>query len=89
MIYSTCTLAPEENEEVVNYILENFDVEIEKLDLPLKTREGICEWEGESYDGNLSKACRVYPQDNNTDGFFLAKVKKLGEKNEFSNTGQN
>ena len=79
MIYSTCTLAPEENEEVVDFILKNFDVEIENISLPLKTRQGICEWENKAYDKSLVNTCRVYPQDNDTDGFFLAKIKKLGE----------
>lgn len=79
MIYSTCTLSPEEDEEVVNFLKRNFDIEIEKLSLPLKMRCGICEWEGKEYDKEVQNACRLYPQDNNTDGFFLAKIRKLSD----------
>lgn len=79
MIYSTCTLAPEENELVVDYLLKNFNIEIESLELPLKFRSGICEWESEKLDGNLKKCLRLYPQDNDTDGFFVAKIRKVGE----------
>ena len=79
MIYSTCTLAPEENEMIVNFLLRNFDVEIEKLSLPLKFREGVCEWEGEKLDENVKKCLRLYPQDNNSDGFFVARIRKVGE----------
>jgi NOL1/NOP2/sun family putative RNA methylase len=79
MIYSTCTLGPEEDEAVVNYLKENFDIEIMKIDLPLKTRDGILEWEGETYNPEIKNCRRLYPQDNNSDGFFLAKIKKLSE----------
>lgn len=80
MIYSTCTLSPEENEEVVNSLKEQFDLEIEKISLPLKCRPGFVRWEEKSYDLALEKACRIYPQDNDTDGFFLCKIKKLSER---------
>jgi NOL1/NOP2/sun family putative RNA methylase len=80
MIYSTCTLSPEEDEEVVDFLKRNFDIEIEELSLPLKMRCGVCEWEGKQYDESVKNACRLYPQDNNTDGFFLAKIRKLSDK---------
>ncbi len=80
MIYSTCTLAPEEDEMIVNYLINKFDVEIEKLNLPLKFRCGVCEWEGKSLDESVGKCMRLYPQDNNTDGFFVARIKKLSEE---------
>lgn len=80
MIYSTCTLAPEENEEIVNYLLEKFDIEIESINLPLKYRKGICSWEGKDYSKEVEKCLRLYPQDNDTDGFFVARIKKLSEE---------
>jgi NOL1/NOP2/sun family putative RNA methylase len=78
MIYSTCTLSPEENEEVVNFLKKNFDVAIEKPDIPMKFREGLTEWKEKKFDTQLKNCCRIYPQDNNSDGFFLAKLKKIG-----------
>jgi len=80
MIYSTCTLGPEEDEMIVNALIENYDVEVEQIALPLKFRPGVCEWEGNELSGELSKCLRLYPQDNNTDGFFVAKIKKLSDK---------
>lgn len=76
MIYSTCTLSPEENEEVVDFLKQNFDITIEKINLPLKTRSGITKWEGKEYHEEVKNTIRLYPQDNNTDGFFVAKIKK-------------
>lgn len=81
MIYSTCTHEPEENEEIVNYLLERYDIEIMPISLPLKTRPGITEWNGKKYSSEIKKAVRLYPQDNNTEGFFLCKIKKLSNKN--------
>jgi NOL1/NOP2/sun family putative RNA methylase len=80
MIYSTCTLAPEEDEMVVDYLIRNFDIEIEELDLPLKTRAGVTEWEGKELSKDCEKCLRLYPQDNDTDGFFVCKIRKVSEK---------
>ena len=80
MIYSTCTLAPEEDEAIVNFLLRNFDVEVEALRLPLKFREGVCEWEGEKFNDEVKNCLRLYPQDNDTDGFFVARIRKISDE---------
>jgi 16S rRNA C967 or C1407 C5-methylase (RsmB/RsmF family) len=80
MIYSTCTLAPEENEMIVDYLIKKFDVKIEKIDLPLKFRKGVYSWEGNKMSKEVEKCLRLYPQDNDTDGFFVAKIRKLSEE---------
>lgn len=79
IVYSTCTHAPEENEEVVDFTLKEFQgqIEIEKIDLPVSCRPGIINWNDKNYDKEVIKSCRIYPQDSNTEGFFLAKFKKL------------
>jgi len=82
LVYSTCTHAPEENEAIVSFALENFPVKIETLSLPLKCRPGITEWDSKSYSPETAKACRIYPQDNNSEGFFLAKFTLLEEISE-------
>jgi NOL1/NOP2/sun family putative RNA methylase len=78
IVYSTCTHAPEENEEVIDFILKKFDnIKIEKIFLPLKTREGIIKWQEKEYLKDVKNSLRIYPQDNNTEGFFIAKLKKV------------
>ncbi len=79
IVYSTCTHAPEENEEVVDFILKEFGkkVNIEKINLPVKCRPGVNKWLDISYDKNVEKSCRIYPQDNNTEGFFIAKFRRV------------
>ena len=79
IVYSTCTHAPEENEEVVDSVLNEFKNEIEliPLELPLKTRSGLTTWNEKIYDERVRLAKRVYPQDNNTEGFFVAKFRRV------------
>ncbi|MCW1303677.1 MAG: RsmB/NOP family class I SAM-dependent RNA methyltransferase [Candidatus Parvarchaeota archaeon] len=78
LVYSTCTLAPEENEEVVDFLLKKYEnAEIEKIGLKgLKFREGIVEWKGKRYDDEVRHCMRIYPQDNDTEGFFVASIIK-------------
>ena len=78
-VYSTCTHAPEENEAIVSFILENFPVEIQTVSLPLKPRQGLTSWKEEKFNPQVTKACRIYPQDNDSEGFFVSKFKLLKE----------
>lgn len=78
LIYSTCTHAPEENEGVISEILKEFsNIKLEKISLPIKYRKGITNWQEKKYSKEVEKCARIYPQDNNTEGFFIAKIKKL------------
>ena len=79
IVYSTCTHAPEENEEVLDYILNEFKdkIKIEKINLPVKCRPGLSGWAGGKYNDEVKLSCRIYPQDNDSEGFFIAKFKKI------------
>ena len=78
IVYSTCTHAPEENEEVLDFILRKFkNVKIEKLSLPMeiKFRKGITKWQEKEYLEEIKYSCRIYPHLSNSEGFFIAKLK--------------
>lgn len=77
LVYSTCTHAPEENEEVIDFALKNFNVKIEKINLPIKTKEGITEWEDKKYSNEIKLTHRIYPHLSDTEGFYIAKMKKI------------
>jgi len=82
IVYSTCTHAPEENEAVVDFAVRNFPVEVIKIELPLRCRPGVLEWYDERFSNEVCKSCRIYPQDNDSEGFFIAKFKLLEEVKE-------
>ena len=78
MVYSTCSLEPEEDEGVVDFLLQKFEnVEIMKVDLPgLKRSPAILEFEVVKYNSQVKHCIRIWPQDNDTEGFFVCKIKK-------------
>ena len=82
LLYSTCTYAPEENEKSVDFLIREFGMEVQEINLPLKCRPGITEWQDEKFNDQVIKACRVYPQDNDTEGFFVCKLKKIKKEEE-------
>ena len=79
LVYSTCTHSPEENEEVIDFALKNFPVKIESVSLPLKCRPGITKWKDKNYNKEVDKCLRIYPQDNDSEGFFVCKMTLIGE----------
>ena len=81
MIYSTCSYAPEENEEVIQYLLDNYGdkIKIETISLPIKSRPGITEWKNKKFSDELKKCHRFYHHDNDLEGFFICKIRKMGE----------
>ena len=77
IIYSTCTFAPEENENVISQILEEENVELKKININgLKLGHGITNWKENEYDKDVKKCARMWPHHNDTDAFFLARMEK-------------
>ena len=78
MVYSTCTVAPEENEAVVAHLLARQpEAEVCEAELPgLKMRPGLSEWEREQFPEAVGRCRRILPQDNDTEPFFVALIRK-------------
>lgn len=76
LVYSTCTYAPEENEEVVGSFLAETGARVESLDLDLPAAPGLTAWEGESFPPELALAQRLYPHRFDSEGFFVVRLVK-------------
>lgn len=78
LVYSTCTLAPEENEGVVSDILAKHpDLKLEvidKTDIPFAIN-GIKSFEGVVYNSDIEKTLRILPS-SMAEGFYVAKMQK-------------
>ncbi|MFT4310681.1 MAG: RsmB/NOP family class I SAM-dependent RNA methyltransferase [Candidatus Woesearchaeota archaeon] len=78
LVYSTCTTEPEENEGVVTQFLQQHpDMQLQTIDLAIKRSEPITRFEDKIYHQEIHKCLRIWPQDNDTEGFFIAKMTKL------------
>ena len=78
LVYSTCTHAPEENEEVIDFALKEFpNIKIEKISLPIKFNTGIKKWKDKEYLEDVKYSCRIYPHEYDTEGFFIAKFRRV------------
>ena len=78
MIYSTCTLEPEENEGVVTYLLEKYpNARIEEVNLhqSIKHEKGITKWSGNKYHPTVKNTIRITPSSEMM-GFYIAKIFK-------------
>ncbi|NPA10713.1 MAG: RsmB/NOP family class I SAM-dependent RNA methyltransferase [Epsilonproteobacteria bacterium] len=77
MIYATCTFSPEENEEVIDFLLKRYDnAKVLEVDLPIQNiQKGITHWEDKEYNPEVKKCIRILPKDAYS-GFFFTKIAK-------------
>jgi 16S rRNA C967 or C1407 C5-methylase (RsmB/RsmF family) len=81
LVYSTCTLAPEENEGVIaDFLLSHDDAIVEDIDIGLSDRSwwtpGLASFGKNTYYPDiLAKSVRILPS-NDTEGFFVVKIRK-------------
>lgn len=78
LLYSTCTLAPEENEAQITALLAREpSMRLLPIDLAgIRHRPGLSHWQDQAFHHDCSLCWRLYPQDNNSGGFFLALLEK-------------
>ena len=60
-----------------HFLVKNFDVRIEEFKLPIKSRKAITEWQSTKFDKTVRKCRRIYQHDNNSEGFFIARLRKI------------
>ena len=73
IIYSTCSYSKEENEDTIDWLMDEFDM----VSIPIKIDKtwGITETET---DKNKASCYRFYPDKVKGEGFFIAVLKRKG-----------
>lgn len=76
LVYSTCTLEPEENEINIDWLLKKYpELKLEPVELPIGD-PGLTEVFGEKLNPEIAKCRRLWPHKTGTEGFFMAKIRK-------------
>ncbi|MBN2413171.1 RsmB/NOP family class I SAM-dependent RNA methyltransferase [candidate division KSB1 bacterium] len=78
IVYSTCTLTAEENEQMIDRILKLYPVKIEKIDMlhGPSISPGMTEYNDRKYHTSLREAKRILPFPDPFDVFFIVKLRK-------------
>lgn len=80
MIYSTCSFAPEENEMIIQYLLDKFtNAMIEPLNYG---SSGLTKFHDVTFSDKMNLTKRFYPHHHDTNGFFIAKIRKVSGADE-------
>lgn len=77
LVYSTCTLAPEENEAVIHYLLRNNpDASVMPLTWALPNAvPAVTNWNGKTFNTSIGGSLRLIPSEL-IEAFFVCKLQK-------------
>ncbi len=76
IVYSTCSVAVEEDEAVVMYALSRRHVKVEDC-RPNHGRPGLTRWYNKRFHPSIALSRRFFPHVHNMDGFFVTKFLKV------------
>ncbi len=77
IVYSTCTLEPEEDEGVISDFLNKHDnAKIQNIEFKGVRSDAVMEFNNIKFNNSVKKCLRLWPMDNDTEGFFVTKIKK-------------
>lgn len=74
IVYSTCSLEPEEDEMNVDWAIRELNVQVEEIEC--YGQKGLADVFGKKLDSTVTNCKRIWP--GSTQGFFVSKLRKRG-----------
>ncbi len=78
IVYSTCTITPEENEAIIDKMIHEYPLQVETIEgweHPC-IRQGRLNYDDRNYDSSIMNTRRVYPYPQPYETFFIARLRK-------------
>ncbi|HOJ50855.1 MAG TPA: RsmF rRNA methyltransferase first C-terminal domain-containing protein [Spirochaetota bacterium] len=75
LVYSTCTMSVEENEENIDWFIKNFPFKLEDV---MYGVSGFTSFQDKVFSEEIKKTKRIFPFNEMGDPFFVAKMIKIG-----------
>jgi NOL1/NOP2/sun family putative RNA methylase len=72
IVYSTCSLEPEENEKQIDWAIKHLDLQIEEVNC--YGQKGLSDVFGSQLDVSVERCRRIWPAE--TQGFFVCRLKQ-------------
>jgi len=84
LVYATCTLAPEEDEAILDSLIKTFSgsVKIQDVTKIRINAPGLSSFQGKVWHPDVKNALRLWPHILGTSGFFAAKIMKTAPLNQ-------
>ncbi len=77
LVYSTCTLNPEENEKCIGNFIDDMKGRFEPVDFYGSIPEGILKEDELVAEGAKKGMITLFPDKHGCDGFFIAKLRRI------------
>ena len=87
LVYSTCSLSLEENEEVLLALIDKFPDQVEILPIDDFSAPSLPPEQGTRFPAEFNRCVRVWPHLHDTEGAFVVKLRKSGRTEWFKKEG--
>jgi len=90
MVYSTCSISPEENEFIIEKIIKKYPVCVEDISQKFHS-DFENDWTSihdSAIPGHMEKSIRLWPHIHAMEGFFIVKLKKTANLKEETNPSE-
>ncbi|MEZ0290543.1 MAG: RsmB/NOP family class I SAM-dependent RNA methyltransferase [Sulfolobales archaeon] len=76
LVYSTCSIAPEENEYVISKIIDHYRESVETVNVNSLWSKGLSGFLGLEFSPDVEKCVRIWPHKHLMEGYFVCVLRR-------------